>query len=46
MAKRCNFCGHKLNDKGYCDNVKCPESIRAKFNEAAENIEDDKPNAR
>ena len=37
MTKRCTFCGHKLNDKGFCVNDKCPESLRAKLNEKAEN---------
>lgn len=37
MTKRCTFCGHKLNDKGFCANDKCPESLRAKLNEEAEN---------
>lgn len=37
MTKRCTFCGHKLNDKEFCENEKCPESLRAKLNEAAEN---------
>ena len=37
MTTRCKFCGHKLNDKGCCENTNCPESLRAKLNEEAEN---------
>lgn len=31
MIKRCEFCGRKLDNDGYCTNKKCPESIRAEI---------------
>lgn len=31
MIKRCEFCGHKLDNDGYCTNKKCPEFIRAEI---------------
>lgn len=28
MTKRCAFCAKKLNDAGYCENLKCPDNLR------------------
>lgn len=36
MAERCKFCAKKLNDKGYCENQKCPDNIRREIIEKAE----------
>ena len=36
MVKRCSFCGHKLDDDGFCTNEKCPEFIRAQIIKAAD----------
>lgn len=35
MVKRCSFCGHKLDDSGFCTNEKCPEFTRAQIIKAA-----------
>ena len=31
-VKRCPFCGHKLNEKGYCENKKCVDYARKEAN--------------
>ena len=36
MAERCKFCAKKLNDKGYCENQKCPDNLRREIIEKAE----------
>lgn len=36
MAKRCVFCGKKLDDKGRCQNHDCPDYIRTQIIEAEE----------
>jgi len=38
MAERCKFCAKKLNDKGYCENQKCPDNIRREIIEKAETV--------
>ena len=35
--KRCPFCGHKLNEKGFCENKNCPDYERTKSEESEEN---------
>ena len=39
MTERCKFCAKKLNDKGYCENQKCPDNIRREIIEKAETNE-------
>ena len=36
MAERCKFCAKKVNDKGYCENKKCPDNFRREIIEKAE----------
>ena len=38
MAERCKFCAKKVNDKGYCENQKCPDNIRREIIEKAETV--------
>lgn len=33
-AKRCPFCGHKLDAKGWCQNTKCADYIRTQTHDA------------
>lgn len=30
IAKRCKFCGKRLDAKGYCQNEQCPDYERTK----------------
>ena len=33
-AKRCPFCGHKLDAEGWCRNTKCADYIRTQTHDA------------
>ena len=33
-AKRCSFCGHKLDAEGWCRNTKCADYIRTQTHDA------------
>lgn len=33
-AKRCPFCGHKLDAEGWCRNENCPDYIRTQTHDA------------
>lgn len=33
-AKRCPFCGHKLDEEGWCRNTKCADYIRTQTHDA------------
>ena len=35
-AKRCPFCGHKLDENGKCQNVKCVDYKRTQIKEKEE----------
>ena len=39
IAKRCKFCGHKLDSKGYCRNAECADYERTKTMGKQEPIE-------
>lgn len=34
FAKRCPFCGHKLDSEGWCRNEKCADYIRTQTHDA------------
>ena len=35
-VKRCPFCGHRLNAKGYCTNKNCSDFVRKEITESEE----------
>lgn len=38
-AKRCPFCGHKLDTEGWCRNTKCVDYIRTQTHDAEKTAE-------